>query len=243
MKNKTKLMLGLLLAGTTSMAALYTQDFDSGVSTLQPNGAINFGGTNANAFTSFGTYVLPGVNAAIVDQGGGDLALRPNLDTKNNGRTALTMIDVSGWGAGTYTLQFDFIGADLGGSRLYIGEAYGYDLTGSTTAAISVDGFSAGFGLGADGNGFGLFGVNGATANHLVDINLDGVGGANETVSRTITQDFTISANATAVGIGFGSYNSSFLIDNISVIPEPATLGLVSVFGATIVFIRKRFML
>jgi hypothetical protein len=243
MKNKTKLMMVLLLIGTTSMAALYTQDFDSGVSTLQPDMPKNFGGTNANAFTSFGTYVLAGPNAAIVDQGGGDFALRPNLDTKNNARVALTMIDVSSWGAGTYTLQFDFIGADGGGSRLYVGEAYGYDLTGSTAAAIKVDGFAGGFGLGADGNGFGLFGVSGATASHLVDINLDGVGGANETVSRTITQDFTISANATAIGIGFGSYNSSFMIDNVSVIPEPATLGLVALSGTSVLLLRRRLML
>jgi hypothetical protein len=97
MKNKAKLMLAVLLAGSTSMAALYSEDFDSGPSTLQPNGAINFGGTNASAYTTFDTVVLPGINAALVDQGGGDFALRPNLDTKNNGRTALTMIDVSTW--------------------------------------------------------------------------------------------------------------------------------------------------
>lgn len=239
MRKTIVIMIAALLTGGSTLAALFTQDFDSDLTTRQPDVPINFGGTNGNAVTEFETIVLAGPNAAIVDQGSGDFALRPNADTYNNARLALIMVDVSGWGAGTYTLQFDFIGADAGGSRLYIGEAFGYDLTGSTAPAVSVDGFSAGFGLGADGNGFGLFGIAGATATHLVDIDLDGVGGANETVSRTISQDFTISENATAIGIGFGSYNSSFLVDNVQVIPEPATISMLGIGGLITLLVRK----
>lgn len=226
----TKLILLVWLTGTASMATSHTQNFDSAVNIQQTNIPITFGGTSRNAFADFSTCILAGGNAALVDRGTNNLALRPNQDTKTNGRFSFVLIDASNWGSGTCTLKFDLIGADAGGSRLYVGEAYGFDLSGRTDAAVLIDGFADGFKRGADGNGFGISGINGATANHLVDIDLDGVGGANETVSRPISHKFNISEKATLIVIGFGSYDSGFMIDNIEVIGEAplATLGLVT---------------
>lgn len=93
----------------------------------------------------------------------------------------------------------------------------------------------------------------GATAYQTKIYDLDGTHGgetttyedwtADQTFSFQVTGQNLVDAGATAgdeLIIQFDSVNINYL-DNVSVIPEPATLGLVAVFGGGILFIRRRF--
>lgn len=234
MKKMIVIMIAVLIGGS-AMAAFYYEDF-SVVSNQTEFGAINFGGTNGNAILDYNRYVLAGENAAIVDQGGGNFALRPNLDGKANARLAMVVIDTTTWSAGTYTLSFDFIGADAGGSRLYVGTANGYDLTGTDNDAIELDGFANGF---SDTSQYGINAVGNATVADLINIDLDGIGGANETVSRAISTNFTLTGSTDALVLGFGSYGSSFMVDKVSVVPEPATISMIGLGGLLALLTRR----
>jgi hypothetical protein len=65
-------------------------------------------------------------------------------------------------------------------------------------------------------------------------------GGGNDTYTFTSEQsDFKVVSSA-GNGFGVDSIGATF---TLSVIPEPATLGLVAAFGGAVLFIRRRFMI
>ena len=82
-------------------------------------------------------------------------------------------------------------------------------------------------------------------------------GGATKSSTKTGTLiedqwvEFTISYTATAadvgdhVGIGLSGTTGLYVDDfsDITVIPEPATLGLVALFGGAVLFVRRKFMI
>ena len=61
-----------------------------------------------------------------------------------------------------------------------------------------------------------------------------------------VTGSATFTATATSHRLRFyhnGVWDTMTFVDNVSVVPEPATLGLVGIVGGCMLFIRKRFMI
>ena len=113
---------------------------------------------------------------------------------------------------------------------------YAYDGVGTFSAGENVD-IRAAF----LGGGSGLALLDSASF-QLTSTGVDGL-------ISTYTPTLDISgAGAQQLFLNFNNYRpgateSWSVVDNIEIIPEPATIGLVGVFGAGVLFIRRRFMI
>jgi len=236
--NKEKMMMKMLgfilsamLISSNAMAGLiYSEDFDP-APTIESTFNAQLGGNTLavnHKYLDFGVWART-TNGALVDDGSGtNNVLRAHQADITNVRMVGVYIDPALFGsAGTYTLSFDVIGADAGIANVFIYAGSGYDLTGATDAKLVLSLSAGGFAAYT-----GLTGQNGATASQLATANF------NPTVSQTVKLDFVYDGSS-AIAVAIGGYNTALLIDNVQVIPEPATLGLFVGSSALLLMIRK----
>jgi len=227
-------------------AALYTEDF-----TTDPGytGDIAIGAAgSANTYFTFGEY--NGATDVGVTQAGGVLHI--GASTRNNRSRALSVwIDTSGAAAGTYTVSFDvsnFVATGTGYSGFKVWEGNGLDAgwidvdygdnndAGGTPRILNTSSPLANWGdtLG-DTWGVGTQG-SGITGNGVVsfDVILTEAGQAGDYMALGWVQQNSADALFSA---------PTFDVDNVNVIPEPATLGMIASFGVGVLFIRRRVMM
>ena len=249
----------LLICGT-AMADIYSEDFSSPTkqSNAGADGFLGTGGTGFNYNGNLGTWLYSSGNMGINDTEAGDGSgsgdgnaisslgmARPQNERGTNARALSIVLSNTLFADGVeYTVSFDVIGDAAGGNagRYWLAEVYGYDNSGSNY--IQIDGTHNGWGAGA-GSPKPFTAAGSATVNFLKDSASNGVliGGENIAGTNSVSFSFTYDgANGADIAFSVGTYNNIFGIDNVTVIPEPATLGLVAAFGTSVLFIRRLMM-
>lgn len=223
--------------GTTIIGGVLTKTGGLGTGDVTINNANTDRGLlkNNGGATTLANNIAIGADGARF-QAGWDSAL--TLDGVLSGTGTLNVLADSGSviinGDGTYNgLLTVESGATLGGNGSIDG-----DLTINDGGFLSLSST-----LGVDGtvsllNTFGVDDVDGFTADTAI--------GTYTLIGETLTdfshiENFGV-GNAFAMNDGKSAYFENGSL-TLNVIPEPATLGLVAAFGASILFIRRRFMI
>lgn len=223
---------------STAEAQVYSETFESVTSAggvgLYSFGYDKDGAANTYKQLNFGVWVSQSANSIISDvDSDSDLELRPNADGANNAKMWGTILDptiFNGTGSGTYTFNVDLIGADAGASRIYLWSATGYDGSGANDLVLDVA--EGGFGTYVPLQGTGSTSTSAIFMHEIAD----------ETVGGVFSIDFEYTAGDT-LGIVFGSYNTAFAFDNLTItaVPEPATMALLAGVAALgLAFYRRR---
>ena len=210
------LVLTLSLFIAPSLVSLaqadYTEDFEA-ITENSGAGQYSFGYDKDDAGFAYkqldyGTWVRQSASSVVSDvDSDGDLELRPNEDTKDNGKMWATLIDPATFaanGTGVYTLSVDMIAADEGNSRIWLASANGYDASGSND--LILDTVEGGMGTYSVLTGSGSTSVTEIFEYEIPD----------ETVGGTYTVEFNYTAGD-ALAVAFGSYNTSYAYDNLSI--------------------------
>ena len=197
----------------------YAEDFES-ITEIGGAGTYSFGydknqDTAPNAYKQldYGTWYRQAATSIVsdVDQDG-DLEIRPNEDTKNNGKMWATLIDPATFaqsGSGVYTLSVELIGADAGNARIWLASANGYDASGSNDLILYASGAMSTYTV--------LSGSGSTVVNEILEYEIP-----DETVGGTYTVDFNYTAGD-ALAVAFGSYNTSYAYDNLTIAPYSGT--------------------
>ena len=210
------LVLTLSLFIAPSLVSLaqadYTEDFEA-ITENSGAGQYSFGYDKDDAGFAYkqldyGTWVRQSASSVVSDvDSDGDLELRPNEDTKNNAKMWATLIDPATFavtGTGVYTFTVELIGADAGNSRIWLASANGYDASGSND--LILDTVEGGMGTYSVLTGSGSTSVTEIFEYEIPD----------ETVGGTYTVEFNYTAGD-ALAVAFGSYNTSYAYDNLSI--------------------------
>ena len=245
MKKEIRLTLaGVLVCGAAiADISLYSDSFGGTVGADYFGGVANFAyGYKPSAPYKALDYGNWGAANASQSFSGG-IAM-PNSLAGTSAKSIGTFIDTSGWGAYdglVMTLHFDIIADTVVGrernARAYVYEASGYDTTGSNDWHFSTD---AALNAGNPMDNLLTNSVAGGATVTRLAFSADLVtasGSTDNTLSFTYT-------HGREIGLAFGAFNSDMGIDNVSitVIPEPATIGLIALFGTGIVAVRRFFM-
>ena len=209
-------MVCAFCAQSLSATTVYSEDFELVTKEGDYTGAgqYSFGydkdqEANPHAYKQliYNKWYSQAATSEIVDvDGDGDLELRPNQDTKNNGKLWGILLDPSVFantGSGTYTFSVNLVGADEGSSLISVWSASGaYDGTGTNDLILDVaeGGLSEYQALSGTGNTV----VNEIFTHEIAD----------ETASGTYTTNFYYT-EGDAIAIAFGSYNTSFAFDDL----------------------------
>jgi methionine-rich copper-binding protein CopC len=204
----------LSISYTRAIAApgSYTESFEA-ITEVAGAGNYSYGYDKDGASSvykqlDYGTWVRQSASSVVSDvDSDGDLELRPNEDTKNNGKMWATLIDPATFaanGTGVYTLSVDMIAADEGNSRIWLASANGYDASGSNDLVLAA---AAASGMDAYTP---LSGTGTTSITEILEYQVD------ELTSGTYTVEFTYIAGD-ALAVAFGSYNTSFAYDNLSI--------------------------
>ena len=237
MKKNTVIKLSALAASflttastAVSQVVLYQNNFDSivtvGTDFISGTGAYSYGydsdGTGAGVKAiDYDTWARQGANSISSDVDlDGDLELVPNKDGANNAKLwgiILNPTHFAGYGGQTLTISMDLIGADAGASRIYLSSANSFDGTGSNDLVMDVA--QGGFGTYVPVSGTGSTNITPLITYEIPD----------ETASEAWSQGFTYT-EGDALILTFGSYNSAYAFDNLSItaVPEPATFALLA---------------
>ena len=248
MRNQIELALVAVMVCGAAIAdvSVYNDDFSGSVGTDYIGGVANFayGYKPSGSYKALDYGVWGAANAAQSFTTAIGIAM-PNPTASTTAKSIGTFIDTSGWAAydgKVMTLHFDIV-ADTGGvernARAFVYEASGYDTTGANDWHFKTDAALNGSVELMD-NLLTNSVAGGATVTRLAfsDDLVTAVGSTDNTLTFTYT-------HGREIGLAFGSYNTNMGIDNVSitVIPEPATLGMIAAFGMGILFIRRRLML
>jgi hypothetical protein len=208
------LVLTLSLFIAPSLVSLaqadYTEDFEA-ITENSGAGQYSFGYDKDGAEfvykqLDYGTWVRQSASSVVSDvDSDGDLELRPNEDTKDNGKMWATLIDPATFaanGTGVYTLSVDMIAADEGNSRIWLASANGYDASGSNDLVLAATAAMSEY--------TPLSGTGTTSITEILEHEVD------ESTGGTYTVEFTYTAGD-ALAVAFGSYNTSFAYDNLSI--------------------------
>lgn len=206
-------------------------DFFTGVSNYS-FGYDADGTGNVYKALDYGQWGRGAANSIIgeVVSGSGDFEARPNIDGANNAKFLGSFIAPLSTSSGRYVFSVDYTGADAGSSQIFLYAANSFDTSGSNDLIF----------VGANGgmNGFDPFiGTGSTVVTPVISYNLP-----DETVSGTYSVEFDYTGGD-ALGIAFGSYNTSVSYDNISItaVPEPSSITLVAgVLALGAIFYRRR---
>ncbi len=133
---------------------------------------------------------------------------------------------------GNQTLSFDFE-QDVGGDLQYA--VFGWSGGPLSGNVMYANGQWATANVSRDG---------GQTVTNIVSGTLTDVAGGGATSLTTAAFDMTGFSNIAISFMGSSVTTTGLTIDNVSIdaIPEPATLGMVAVFGGAILFVRRKMM-
>lgn len=232
-----KLVMGAMaLSLAASSQAVLIDDFsDTGVSEYTATVILDANGGGANTFAvqspsgtlEVNTSTYDGIEQMAIVRNGLSLAVGEEVQ-----------IDLTHSGAS------QDIGLYVGGTTPVAGTRQDY-------VAVYARGNGQVFSRGFDGTSeYGLAGGSSPaytqlfiarTASNTYEAGYYDAGGRNIVVTRTPTT----ANDADVVGFytdirGAGTLGN---VDNLTVIPEPATMGLIGVFGSAVLFIRRRFMI
>jgi hypothetical protein len=160
---------------------------------------------------------------------------------------------------GFYILQVDMTAGGANATQV-TRVSYSFDILGTSDDAdlgltdwtVKIN-FASGSGNITHGDSW--FNGAGAVTNQTFDINNAGKNGTTGWKTISGFYDIAIGAAGTAGGIqvstdvggfvsgGTGGYTVDNITLDVAAIPEPATLGMVGLFGAAILIIRRRFMI
>ena len=220
---------------------LYSEAFDGSVGTDYFGGAGNFayGYDPGAAYKALGYDQWGSANAANSFTGG--VAI-PNPGKASVSKLVGTFLDPSLFAAydgQTLTLHFDIVADTLGAEKnayAWVYEASGYDTSGANDWHLDVSEVNLGTGNPMDNLLIDTT-TGGATVSQVAkSANLVT---ASSSTDNTLT--FTYTAG-TGIGVVFGATATDMAIDNVSVsvIPEPATVGLVATFGIGMLIFRRK---
>ena len=201
----------------SAQAVLFSDNFDSMVSAgsdyISGAGEYSYGydstpSGSATKAINYDQWARQGQNSIASDiDGDGDRELRPNRDGANNAKLWGIILNPShfaGYGGQTLTIRMDLIGADPGNTRIFLAAANGYDTSGSNTLLMDVT--EGGFGTYTSASGTGS-----ATVTQLFEYQIP-----DETLGGSWSREFTYT-EGDALILTFGSYNSSYAFDNLSI--------------------------
>jgi hypothetical protein len=246
-KSLIKVYLAMFVVAGAGMAkaAIWDESFDSFSGTVI---------TNANPVlltdVGAGEWAVGNSTAGLVDLAG-DKALRLAPSANSVGMAIWLDVGTLGMSPGNYSMQFDV--------ENFTYDYWNGDQTASAAAACvlkasGVDGGGtvtwdllrgANFDLTVAAGGALLGSALGATSQTSINPMLASSGAVEFTANGTVTVDFTVNNGDEYIGLIFGvqDRNSSprvgFDVDNIQVIPEPATVGLFAVSSIGLLFARR----
>jgi hypothetical protein len=230
-----KIIVGaaLLVAGAVQAAVVVGLDFvdtaNSGAVTSLGTGTVTLSTASTDNTLVMGTVVSAAqqLGAVTLTDGGFSGVYHLSVDIASTG-TGDT--DVGRGGSGTLS---------SGGNLLSAGEA----LTFSNVQLSYVSGDDVFQFDGFTGVRIGnLSGDEACTANEITIV--EGNAGEGSGSSFTPTAAFNLASTAVITStVGTGGISINVVDAQFSAIPEPATLGLLSVFGGGLLFFRRRFMM
>ncbi|WP_372797604.1 PEP-CTERM sorting domain-containing protein [Pontiella sp.] len=231
--------------GTANDTGPAWQEFDNGAGTpVQDitNGTIANGGSSGSGFntvdgvdlSSYSSFTVQiDVESASLEQGlnGSFFGITTGPDA--NGTDGSALYNNAGKvGAPAIGVQ---IGSGRGGSNIDLA----FDMVGGNGSFTEI---SAAPTQDSMNDGFTLFMT--LTDNGASDVGITVTStGLSTNINYSGTLGVTYAAFAGDVTGNVSSQGGSIDLANYSIIPEPATLGLVALFGGGIMFIRRRFML
>jgi hypothetical protein len=214
-------LIGTLFAASTASAqdVVYSNDFESLISA--PNDFISGAGLYSYGYDStpsgtatkavaYDEWARQGGNSITTDiDGDGDLELQPNKDGANNAKFWAVILDPSNFaatGSGTYTFSVDLIAADAGAARIYLWRASGYDASGSNDLILDV----------TQGGFPPYVPLTGTGSTDVSEVFMYEIPDETDATTTTYTTNFTYTAGD-AIAISFGSYNTAYAYDNLSI--------------------------
>lgn len=221
---------------------VYSEDFSAPSARSSTNGIFALGGSSGAAALSLGEWAYYASNGGIGQAPTGDgsgvgstntlssVGLARPMDWRGtNARAIAVFLDpalFTSTGAGAYTITFDLLG-DAGGNvpdatRVFIDLVSGYDLSGSTSAAVQVDVTQNGWGDISKTAGTSPFTALGSA---VLTPALEA--GFSATADTSITFYFNYDGSS-AVAFAAATYNNTYGIDNFTV--ERATDASVNSF-------------
>lgn len=246
-------------ASATVISQVVTSGGSTGSTAITTNATLTSfvaGGTAYNSFIGIGVNDPTSPErlwGTDLSDPGSDTAVISDLDLAtgalNNGTDAVydltgqtltsgTTIFMFGNGNGGVTVDSETGNATGSGGTTPFATVTFVDGTGSTLGTVAQDFF------------FQDPGVNSVRAPNLMSFNLTrGNGGTlnGRTVSGAIFSladiTFTTGGIGDIAGFKISSGSSDIQDVGIAMIPEPATLGLIAVFGGAVLFVRRRFMI
>lgn len=231
----------ILMGGIVHADAIYQENFDGTLPTLVGNNQAELGGSAANTARrdiNLGEWAYdPSTGNGVISGGAMNfVAGHPAYIGVGTFQDASSMVSGT-----TYRLTFDLV-ASQSGNASQDGNAF-------------VDVWSAsGFNI-ADGNNNESRVMMdtretaaGVKLTTFVDASASDLGGliiADAGTYTSQTYDFTWDGGDAVALMFSGNVGMDGAVDNISinVVPEPATLGLITVFSGAMLFIRRRFMI
>ncbi|VGO19328.1 PEP-CTERM sorting domain-containing protein [Pontiella sulfatireligans] len=221
-KKPVTLLYAIIMTGfvSSASAALFTEDFEGGGLNITNagNGALVLGIDYAIGDLIHADQANMGVIATSLDASNGF-----TVDSGGNARACGLIIDATAFTGSGLSLNFDSLLVTAGTNAYY--SVWGVN----STDPVKID-------LGKATDGF---------------VSVVGAGAQDQLIADTVfTHGATITSAAfdstghdTLVVLFTANGNEEFVIDNVSVIPEPATLGLVATTGFALLLVRRKFML
>jgi hypothetical protein len=191
---------------------------------------------------STGTWARGDNTVVLLDEGGGDKAIRWGASANSRGFAIWLSVATLNLTAGnTYSMTFDianYVGGATDGFANVI-KAKGVDAGGIVTFDL-LRGSNFDQMVSSGGATIGMS-TNTTTASTSLNI---GAGGIQFGASGSHSVDFVVNAGDEYIGLAFGSQDRNttqvtFDLDNVSVIPEPATIGMLGL-GAVLTILLRR---
>lgn len=150
---------------------------------------------------------------------------------------ATLSLDVSVYSDGASVMDSIGLYAIIGGATNSIGEVQTVTNPTGTTGS-TLDMYNVGTTTRA--TGWGLTASTTSVIDQNVSFDLSSLGALATDQSVEFKVTGLVNKNNTS---NFNSSFDNYVVDGVSVIPEPATLGLIAAMGGTLLFVRRRFMM
>ncbi len=249
MKKIMRVMLGLMttVCMTVNASVIWSDNFNGYANT---NGFVTAANPAFKSGMSTGQWARGESSVTLIDKGGGDKAISWTGSANSAGFAIWLSVTNLNLAAGTtYSLKFDianFVGSAVGSPDGFgnVIKAKGVDAGGTVTLDLLK---GANFDPTVSSGG-ALIGTSGTTTNTSIAIVGTAFGAVQFSQDGSYTVDFTVNSGDEYIGLVIGSQDRNtatqvkFDLDNVSVIPEPATVGMLGLGALTALLIRRKLV-
>ncbi len=249
MKKIMRVMIGLMttVCMTVNASVIWSDNFNGYANT---NGFVTAANPAFKSGMITGQWARGEASVTLLDKGGGDKAISWSGSAASVGFAVwLSVTNLNLTVGNTYSLTFDitnFVGSSINNPDGFANviKAKGVDAGGTVT----LDLFRGSNFDPTVSSGGALIGTSGTTTNNSIAVAGTAFGATQFSQDGSYTVDFSVNSGDEYIGLVFGSQDRGtattvkFELDNVSVIPEPATVGMLGLGALTALLIRRKLV-